>query len=148
MGMEDHLMVIDLPMTELITDDMDIGAHMEIPILDGKSLPRERASVFLCLVWIWMTFLPVLDRPKFHDGDVKKGLKLLLQVTMMTPILGPVEINFGHDRTFLYLLVWTLRRLLLYSFGLTQTIAKISLRVDIASMSYKLPKKRNKGNGG
>lgn len=50
MGMEDHLMVIDLPMTELITDDMDIGAHMEIPILDGKSLPRERASVFLCLV--------------------------------------------------------------------------------------------------
>lgn len=52
MGMEDHPIVIDLPMTEVITDDMDIGAHMETPILDGKSLPRQRASVFLCLVGI------------------------------------------------------------------------------------------------
>lgn len=37
MGMEDHPMVIDLPMTELLTDDMDIIIkHMEIHILDGK----------------------------------------------------------------------------------------------------------------
>jgi hypothetical protein len=50
MGMEDHPMVIDHPTTELLTDDMDIiGGHMEIHILDGKTLPRQRASMFLSL---------------------------------------------------------------------------------------------------
>lgn len=74
MGMEDHPMVIDLPMTGLLTDDMDtIIEHMEIHILDGKRLPRQRASTFLCLVRMKMTFLPILDGPKFHDG-VKRRL--------------------------------------------------------------------------
>ncbi|PNY04351.1 DnaJ heat shock n-terminal domain-containing protein [Trifolium pratense] len=42
---------------KLLTDDMDIiGGHMEIHILDGKRLPRQRESMFLSLV----TTTPIL----------------------------------------------------------------------------------------
>jgi hypothetical protein len=46
---------------------------MEIHILDGKRLPRQRASMFLSLGWMKMTFFPILDRPKFHDGMKKEA---------------------------------------------------------------------------
>lgn len=47
MGVEDQLMVINLPMTELLTDDMDeiIGRHMDIHILDGKGILDEGIDV-------------------------------------------------------------------------------------------------------
>jgi len=40
MLMEDHLMVTNLPLTELLTDEMDgiIGRHMDIHILNGKRI--------------------------------------------------------------------------------------------------------------
>ena len=47
MGMEDRLMVIDLPLTEQLTDDMDgiIGRHMDIHILDGKKIINKGIGV-------------------------------------------------------------------------------------------------------
>lgn len=42
-GLEDHVMVTNLPLTELQTDEMDgtIGRHMDIHILDGKKILRS-----------------------------------------------------------------------------------------------------------
>lgn len=49
MGVEDHLMVINLPMTELLTDDMHeiIGRHMDTHILDGNGILDEGIDVFI-----------------------------------------------------------------------------------------------------
>lgn len=47
LGMEDHLTVIDLHMTELLTDDMAgitgrrMDIHILIHILDGRRIPRQ-----------------------------------------------------------------------------------------------------------
>lgn len=43
MGLEDHVMVTNLLLTEILTDETDgiIGRHMDIHILDGKRILRS-----------------------------------------------------------------------------------------------------------
>jgi len=70
MGVEDRLALIvtNLPLTELLTDEMDgiIGRPMDIHILDGKRILMSWASRFFCLVKV--TFFLT------HDG-MKKMIK-------------------------------------------------------------------------
>jgi len=50
MGMEDHVVVTNLPLTELLTDEMEgiIGRHMDIHILDGKRILVSWISKLMC----------------------------------------------------------------------------------------------------